>query len=233
MLRLDEVTRLERHDSVQELIGLAAEHDAADTYERALARFLSDVMLEAGTVQQEAGEDDRELLTIITMHRSKGLEFKAVFLLGVQEGLVPHSRAISSLREVEEERRLLYVALTRAMRVACITYDQMSGPSRFLADIPSGLIKNLSPPAADTVSEGPLESLGSYHASTVAAPLDLEVEMEGLGEGMLVEHPDMGIARVVGTRPRMGDVEVELEFVSSGKVRRFMLSMAKLRRIVV
>lgn len=107
-----------------------------------MAAFLSEVML--ATDQDEKDDDNQPKVTLMTVHSAKGLEFKHVYIVGVEEDLFPAALSQGSMREVEEERRLLYVALTRAKDTCTITYagsrfrngqTVMTGPSRFLAEI--------------------------------------------------------------------------------------------------
>ncbi|HUY08981.1 MAG TPA: UvrD-helicase domain-containing protein [Candidatus Dormibacteraeota bacterium] len=128
----------ERWANVVELRGLAAEQGDLPSVE-ALPVFLEQVAL-AGEVDQM--DDSNSALTLITLHQVKGLEFPVVFITGVEEGLLPHSRSLDTLREIEEERRLLYVGMTRAKRRLYLSHcfrrhvygsPAPAIPSRFLA----------------------------------------------------------------------------------------------------
>ena len=115
-----------------------------------LAAFLTHAALEAGDNQAQAGEDAVQLMTV---HASKGLEFDAVFITGLEEGLFPHENALSDSQGLEEERRLMYVAITRARKRLYLSRAQtrmLHGqtryhvPSRFLAELPERTLKWIS-----------------------------------------------------------------------------------------
>ncbi len=124
----------------------------------ALPLFLEQIALIGGADTTQSASDDPELVredrdavTLITLHAAKGLEFPVVFLVGMEEGILPHSRSMESLQQLEEERRLTYVGITRAMRQLFLIYahrrsyyggdSMLQAPSRFLGDIPSRLLE--------------------------------------------------------------------------------------------
>ncbi len=124
----------------------------------ALPLFLEQIALIGGADTTQSATDDPELVreerdavTMITLHAAKGLEFPVVFLVGMEEGILPHSRSMESLQQLEEERRLTYVGITRAMRQLFLIYahrrsyyggdSMLQAPSRFLGDIPSRLLE--------------------------------------------------------------------------------------------
>ncbi|QWD72088.1 UvrD-helicase domain-containing protein [Polynucleobacter sp. UB-Raua-W9] len=120
-----------------------------------LAAFLSHASLEAGDNQAQAGQDAVQLMTV---HSAKGLEFTAVFITGLEEGLFPHENSINEQNGLEEERRLMYVAITRAKERLYLSYTQSrmlhgqvryNMPSRFLEELPSESLKWLTPKAKD------------------------------------------------------------------------------------
>ncbi len=136
-----------RHENVQELLSVAKKYDQR---ENALQEFLEEVSLAADTDKIDADADSVHLMTL---HSAKGLEFPIVFITGLEEGLLPHSRAMLAPTEMEEERRLMYVGITRAMEKVHLLFTrerllfgqtQMNAPSRFLDDIPQHLIEKNS-----------------------------------------------------------------------------------------
>ncbi len=136
----------ERLENVQALRGVIAEKR-----DLALDEFLADTSLTSDIDQLDAAAD---AVTLLTLHAAKGLEFPVVFITGVEDGLLPHSRTFSEPEEMAEERRLLYVGLTRAKDELYLTYafrrtlygdSALSTPSRFFDDIPPELMTGLSP----------------------------------------------------------------------------------------
>ena len=121
-----------------------------------LAAFLSHASLEAGDNQAQAGQDAVQLMTV---HSAKGLEFVAVFITGLEEGLFPHENSVNELNGLEEERRLMYVAITRAKERLYLSHTQSrmlhgqvryNMPSRFLEELPADSLKWLTPKAKDS-----------------------------------------------------------------------------------
>jgi len=132
-----------RIENLQELVNVAAEYDAA-AQEPSLAEFLQQVALVADA---DTRRDDEGLVTLMTLHNAKGLEYPIVFMIGCEEGVFPHSRSLDE-GSLEEERRLCYVGITRAQRDLYLTCARtrtvfgarhFGAPSRFLAEIPSDL----------------------------------------------------------------------------------------------
>jgi superfamily I DNA/RNA helicase len=157
-----------RIENLKELANAA--HDAEERGET-LAEFLDHAALASDTDQI----DPNARVTLMTLHAAKGLEFPLVFLAGLEEGLFPHSRTLNSPDELEEERRLCYVGMTRAMNTLILTRahyrrrygndaPEMSIPSRFLEEVPEALIENLGgrSPAWSTPAYG--GSYGGYGA---------------------------------------------------------------------
>ncbi|MDX2076556.1 MAG: UvrD-helicase domain-containing protein [bacterium] len=138
----------ERQENVQELRGLLVKAQAEDL---SLSDFLGDLALVADV---EGETRDRDAVTLLTLHAAKGLEFPAVFLTGVEEGLLPHSRAFDEPDGLAEERRLMYVGITRAKDYLYLTHafrrtifgsNQTTIPSQFLFDLPGDDIEGISP----------------------------------------------------------------------------------------
>jgi DNA helicase-2/ATP-dependent DNA helicase PcrA len=134
----------ERLENVRELLTVAAKYDKAGP--GGLPQFLEEVALLQDTDRLKEGE---RAVTLMTVHAAKGLEFPVVFIAGMEEGLFPHSRTMFAPHELEEERRLCYVAVTRAKERLFITLAkwrsifgsrQANIPSRFLGEMPEGLL---------------------------------------------------------------------------------------------
>ncbi|MGB5590729.1 MAG: 3'-5' exonuclease, partial [Gammaproteobacteria bacterium] len=141
-----------RVENLRELVSAARGFEPAPDSEMApLDEFLSHAALEAGEGQADEWEDCVQLMTL---HSAKGLEFPTVFLCGLEDGLFPHQRTLQDAGGLEEERRLCYVGMTRAMRQLYLTYaeqrrlfgsESFSLPSRFISEIPAEFIEEIRP----------------------------------------------------------------------------------------
>ncbi len=136
----------ERWENVQELVSLAKKYDDMAPPD-GLAKLLEDVTLMS---EDESQETSGNVISLMTMHAAKGLEFPVVFIIGLEEGVFPHSRSLFNPHELEEERRLMFVGLTRAKEKIYLTFalsrvsfgmTQVNPPSRFLGEIPEHLIE--------------------------------------------------------------------------------------------
>ena len=138
-----------RIENIQELLNVAGKwHDQTDREEKGLTEFLTETSL----VSDIDGMEDVDAVTLMTTHASKGLEFPIVFIVGVEETIFPHGRSMNDPKEMEEERRLMYVAMTRAEEKLFISHCRQryeynnprpvyNRPSRFIREIPSQLVK--------------------------------------------------------------------------------------------
>jgi len=226
----------ERWANITELHGLAAEH--ADTQPpQGLRRFLENVALVSDTDALD-GDAGRGGVTLITMHQVKGLEFPVVFITGMEEGLVPHARALESGEPgVAEERRLTYVGMTRAQQRLYLLHafrrhlygsSQLAVPSRFLTDVPAEVLE--LPRQKGMPEPLPLRAPGSVrraiHARAVAAN-PVEIAPPRFAEGMRVGHGKYGEGTVLkSTMTRAGE-EVVIRFDEAG-VRIFAVGDARL-----
>lgn len=215
----------ERWENVMELRGIAQEFDDMEPGE-GLAALLERLAL---VTNVDDYDEDADALTLITLHQAKGLEFPAVFITGMEEGLLPHIRSMDSEDELEEERRLCYVGITRAkdrlylLRAFRRRFMGSSGPtipSRFLGEIPSELIS--SPPQLERRSPW-----GRW------APRVPDVEREGLAfrAGDRVRHQRFGEGIVVSCQKADADQEVTVVFKGEARVKRLLLSFAPLEKL--
>jgi DNA helicase-2/ATP-dependent DNA helicase PcrA len=149
-LKADRIEGAERLENLRELIALASRYDALPPQE-AMQKFLEDAALAS---DQDELKEDQNAVRLMTVHAAKGLEFPYVFITGLEEGLFPYGRDGESDRDKEEERRLMYVALTRAQKKIYLSFASMrtvfgsqslSEPSQFLADIPQELLELEAP----------------------------------------------------------------------------------------
>ncbi|MFC4160245.1 UvrD-helicase domain-containing protein [Chitinimonas lacunae] len=197
----------ERLENLDQLISAAATFVQENQDD--LTAFLAHASLEAGEHEARPGEDALQLMTV---HAAKGLEFHAVFLTGLEEGLFPHDNSRDDPKGLEEERRLAYVALTRARRRLYLSLAQsrmlhgqtrLSVASRFLDEIPAALLKWLN--------------RGYAPAAKPASTLRSNAEQEhGLRIGQQVEHPKFGGGVVVAFDGHGNNVNVQVNFGVQG-----------------
>jgi DNA helicase-2/ATP-dependent DNA helicase PcrA len=224
----------ERLANLDELVNAAAGFVAEEGTANAegelagdLAAFLAHAALEAG--EHQAGEGD-DALQLMTVHSAKGLEFDIVFICGLEEGLFPHENSIVEDKGLEEERRLMYVAVTRARQRLYLCHAQtrmLHGqtrynlPSRFIEEIPAALLKHLS--------ARPEKSLAVLPAPTFnAAPR--RAQGTGFRIGQNVRHAKFGLGVIVNAEGGGNDARVQVNFGSAG-MKWLALSVAKLEPV--
>jgi DNA helicase-2/ATP-dependent DNA helicase PcrA len=202
-----------------------------------LSAFLAHAALEAGEHQAEAGADALQLMTV---HSAKGLEFHSVFVSGLEEGLFPHENSMTEADGIEEERRLMYVALTRARRRLYLSFAQsrmLHGQtrygiaSRFLHEIPENLMKRVKPRFTIQPSDSrtaPHQSRSTSHAASVTAHQSLAMDAAAPWRvGQSVVHPRFGAGVIVNAEGRGMDARVQVNFREGG-LKWLMLEYAKL-----
>jgi DNA helicase-2/ATP-dependent DNA helicase PcrA len=192
-----------------------------------LTAFLAHAALEAGEHQAEAGADALQLMTV---HSAKGLEFHSVFVSGLEEGLFPHENSLTEADGIEEERRLMYVALTRARRRLYLSFAQsrlLHGQtrygiaSRFFQEIPEALMRRVNRGLRSNVSSLKLESSN-------LKPETLDVRPDSRWRiGQSVVHPTFGSGVIVSAEGRGPDARLQVNF-SKGGLKWLMLEYAKL-----
>jgi DNA helicase-2/ATP-dependent DNA helicase PcrA len=213
----------ERWANVTELVGLAGEY-ADVPPPQGLTQFLENVALVADV---DTLDDSANGVTLITLHQVKGLEFPVVFLAGMEEGLLPHVRALEEGDSgVAEERRLTYVGVTRAQRRLYVLHafrrhlygaPQLAEASRFLADLPAELLDIVRRPGAGVPS--PPRTPGAVRAAVHAhavRPNPVEIAPQRYSAGMRIAHPKLGEGVILkSTMTRSGE-EVVIRFDGAG-----------------
>ena len=219
--RQEKVDRAQtRIENLQELLTAASQFDLDGEDRDArdpLTAFLSHAALEAGEEQAGDGED---VVSLMTLHSAKGLEFPAVFLCGMEEGLFPHSRSSQDPGKLEEERRLCYVGMTRAKRRLCMSYaesrrlyggsDRYSTPSRFLRELPPERIEEVR--LRGTVTRPGLRLPPRRSPGAESTP----ERSDGLRLGQRVRHPRFGEGVVLMYEGQGGHARVQVNFEASG-----------------
>ncbi len=215
----------ERWENIQELRTVAQDYDHLPP-EAGLTTFLEDVALVSDV---DNLREETDAATLLTLHTAKGLEFEAVFIVGLEEGILPHSRSLGEPEEMEEERRLCYVGMTRAKRYLHLIHtfrrtrfgnQATSEPSRFLRDIPARLVKGREVPAPARLKAEP-SLASSRHAPTSAS----------FAPGDRVRHPQFGEGIVVSSQVRGEDEEMIVAFAGKAGIKRLLASFAGLQRL--
>ena len=195
-----------------------------------LTAFLTHAALEAGEHQAGEGHDALQMMTV---HSAKGLEFDAVFLTGLEEGLFPHEQSVTAADGLEEERRLAYVAITRARNRLYLSHAQtrmLHGqtryniPSRFLEEIPQELMKWLTPRFSRQRAFAP-----DFARTTEAFPLKKPArDVGGFRIGQNVTHPKFGPGVIVDAEGQGTEARVQVNFGNQG-LKWLAVSVAKLQ----
>lgn len=230
-----------RLENLQELVNVTVEFDARREEDQDLGSFLETVSLVSDI---DSAKDFSEAVTLMTLHSSKGLEFPVVFLVGMEEGVFPHSRSLGSDTELAEERRLCYVGMTRAREELHMTSAQrralfgqanFNPRSRFIDDIPGELTDRMPGSTGN-----PNRNLGQTAVRptrtggyVVAEPAERPTAMWAppFTVGQKVTHQKFGIGIVVACSPLKNDVEVTVAFPGAIGVKKMVQSLAKLEAV--
>ncbi|MFI6930052.1 DNA helicase PcrA [Streptomyces sp. NPDC050287] len=243
-----------RIENLQELaaVALEFEQESGEGEEPgSLSDFLERVALVADSDQiPDEDEDGSGVITLMTLHTAKGLEFPVVFLTGMEDGVFPHMRALGQTKELEEERRLAYVGITRARERLYLTRSSMRSawgqpsynpPSRFLEEIPPQHVDWKRTGAMAPVSSGPVSgvaaSLSSSRsrsaasgASGFATRRTSEKPVVALAVGDRVTHDQFGLGTVVGVKGTGGNAEATIDF-GDEKPKRLLLRYAPVEKL--
>jgi len=220
-----------RIENLEELVNVAAEYDAGESADRSLAEFLQQVALVADADERR---DEEGLVTLMTLHNAKGLEYPIVFMIGCEEGVFPHSRAIEE-GGIEEERRLCYVGITRAQTELFITYARARTvfgarnygiPSRFVGELPEALVERSE---QGFVGAGGLVGARGLRARLTSWETQeqqpREIVAYRLGDDVV--HPSFGEGVVTGLEP--GGIVV-IRFSKDRSERKLVADLAPISR---
>jgi DNA helicase II / ATP-dependent DNA helicase PcrA len=222
-----------RIENLTELVSVAREFDARNA-DGTLADFLEQVSLVADADQIPDGADHGGMVTLMTLHTAKGLEFPVVFLTGLEENVFPHERSSGDERELAEERRLAYVGITRARRRLYLTRAVSRAwfgrpayhkPSRFLSEVPAELIDwrrdeaAATPPASERLARRPgVQALGNR-------------PVPSLVPGDRVTHDSYGLGRVLSVEGRGDDPEAKIDFGGDYGIKHLVLRYAPIEKL--
>ncbi|MFH8678260.1 DNA helicase PcrA [Streptomyces lydicus] len=250
-----------RIENLQELaaVALEFEQDRGEEDPGTLSEFLEQVALVADSDQiPDEDEEGSGVITLMTLHTAKGLEFPVVFLSGMEDGVFPHMRALGQTKELEEERRLAYVGITRARERLYVTRSTMRSawgqpsynpPSRFLEEIPADYVEwKRTGPATPSASMGGLSSRGgggggfgagigaslssarSKGPSGFATRRSQDRQVVALTVGDRVTHDSFGLGTVVGVKGSGDNAEATIDF-GGEKPKRLLLRYAPVEKL--
>ncbi len=233
-----------RVENLRELVTVSREFEEANP-EGTLADFLEQVALVADADSIPTGDDEHGgVVTLMTLHTAKGLEFPVVFLTGLEDGVFPHMRSLSDPKELEEERRLAYVGITRARQRLYFTRAMQRStwgapsynpPSRFLEEVPDSLVdwKRAEPPKYTPTT-------GGYRPSSSPAALrGMPAKPSGPGNrpipslkaGDRVSHDTFGLGTVISTSGLGDNAQAKVDFGPSTGAKSFILRYAPLEKL--
>lgn len=240
-----------RRDNVGELYSVTHQFDIGEEGEGGLQAFLEQVALVSDI---DSADTNGDHVSLMTVHSAKGLEFPVIFVAGLEESIFPLLRGDSSKADMDEERRLFYVAVTRAKEEAYLLFTTMRSiygesrpmvPSRFLREIPENLVQMMIPahlasgvmPSSFDSSEG-TEVRSVATSATPSGRLDASVQRThaappysgGLRVGQRVKHPTFGDGVVMKIEPSRDDAVVTVVFPKQG-IKRLLASLANLKTI--
>jgi DNA helicase-2/ATP-dependent DNA helicase PcrA len=240
---IESQTRLE---NVKELLSKTRQYDQEADEEASLGGFLENVSLVADI---DSLESSANAITLMTLHSAKGLEFPVVFLVGLEENVFPHMRSMESDREIEEERRLCYVGITRAKEELYLTHASRrtlfgsinyNPPSRFLNEIPRELyhgahagraVSGFDPDEHDRPARGRVPAGMKLWDSGPTPPRDQQRASESeFRIAQKVRHEKFGVGVVLNVTGEGDDTTVEVVFPNVGP-KKLLLSLAKLQRV--
>jgi len=226
-----------RLENLQELVAVAQEYEDDERLEGeevSMVGYLERVSLVADSDQIPDGEDHGGVVTLMTLHTAKGLEFPTVFLTGMEENVFPHSRSLGDPSEIEEERRLAYVGLTRARKNLYLSRASTrfafgsptyNSPSRFLSEIPEEIIQWKAPEIRLKSKPNPKVAPTGKRTSPNDPNTNLNLEI-----GDRVLHQTFGMGTVIALTGAEDKAEATINFGTYGD-RRLLLRYAPVEKI--
>ncbi|MDR7002981.1 DNA helicase PcrA [Neobacillus niacini] len=239
-----------RLENLDELLSVTKNFEEVSE-DKSLVAFLTDLALVADIDSMDEEGEKADSIVLMTLHSAKGLEFPVVFLIGMEEGVFPHSRSLMEEAEMEEERRLAYVGITRAEQSLFLTNAQMrtlfgrtnmNPASRFIKEIPEDLLEDAAPKAG---KNSPFGSRGSSFAGSgtgFGAPVARKPVMRpvaattggdqvGWKVGDKAEHGKWGIGTVVSVKGEGEGTELDIAFPSPTGIKRLLAKFAPIKKV--
>lgn len=206
--------------------------------DKSLVAFLTDLALVADIDKLDEDGAKTDTVVLMTLHSAKGLEFPVVFLMGLEEGVFPHSRSLMEEAEMEEERRLAYVGITRAEEELYITNAQMrtlfgrtnmNPPSRFIGEIPDNLLEGVQPKARAQSSLG----TPTTRRPAVTRPVTTSTGGDEIAwkVGDKAQHGKWGVGTVVSVKGQGEGVELDIAFPSPTGIKRLLAKFAPIQKV--
>jgi DNA helicase-2/ATP-dependent DNA helicase PcrA len=217
-----------RIENLRELSGVAAEYEARYP-DGGLSGFLEQVAL---VTEQDEYDEEASSVTLMTLHNAKGLEFPVVFIIGMEDGVFPHYRSMGDSAQLEEERRLAYVGITRARERLYLTHawsrslfgtTSYNPPSRFLAELPGDLLRSIEEDELGDAGEGDVSAIRRAVSTGTYVSVDVVA-------GDTVVHDKWGEGVVLTVSGRGTDAEATVIFEDAGQ-KRLLLAYAPLRKV--
>ena len=237
MARLENINAL--LDGIQEFVEDDVLEPGEEVLDKSIAKYLQNIAL---ITDQDQNTDETDVVTLMSVHAAKGLEFRSVFVVGLEENLFPSYMSLSDPNQLDEERRLFYVAITRAEEFLTLTYAnsryqygqmRFNDPSRFLEEIPPECMDAITPiKSTPSFGEprilGNFKSMGASKLPTVHAPDFMPNTAEEIEEGMRVLHLKFGEGTVLTIDERQV-ATIEFSAIQDNPKKRIMLQYAKLQ----
>jgi DNA helicase II / ATP-dependent DNA helicase PcrA len=235
---LESQSRLENLD---ELLSVTKNFEDSNE-DKSLIAFLTDLALVADIDSlDDEGQKKVDTVVLMTLHSAKGLEFPVVFLLGLEEGVFPHSRSLSEEAEMEEERRLAYVGITRAEEQLYMTNARMrtlygrttsNAPSRFIKEIPDNLFEGVEPKKSAFSSNSSSSFSRQPQRKPVVRPQIASTGGDEIGwqVGNKAEHGKWGIGTVVSVKGQGEGIELDIAFPSPVGIKRLLAKFAPIKK---
>nr|WP_249306300.1 DNA helicase PcrA [Lederbergia citrea] len=229
-----------RLENIDEFLSVTKNFEEG-TDDKSLIAFLTDLALVADIDKLDEDGTPGDAITLMTLHSAKGLEFPVVFLIGLEEGVFPHSRSLMEEEEMEEERRLAYVGITRAEQELFITNAQMrtlygrtnmNPVSRFIGEIPEELLEVAQTENRRSISFGG-SPVGQKRTKPVFRPTPVS---QGAGKaswkvGDKAEHKKWGIGTVVSVKGESDSIELDIAFPSPTGIKRLLAEFAPITKV--
>lgn len=231
-----------RLENIEEFLSVTQNFEKTNE-DKSLVSFLTDLALISDIDQADKEEEHNDdAVVLMTLHSAKGLEFPVVFLMGLEEGVFPHNRSLMDEEEMEEERRLAYVGITRAENELFLTNARtrtlfgrtnMNPVSRFINEIPDELIENLAESTKQPMNSASPFGMRPMVQQSVVRPVATKTDGDSIGwrVGDRVEHKKWGIGTVVSVKGENEDKELDIAFPQPTGIKRLLAQFAPITKV--